>query len=410
MKILFSILSFCVLLTASARTLRVGPSQPLRSLKQAVQQAADGDTILVYAGLYKEGQLTINKKVVLRGINFPVFDGERKYEIFTIRANDVLVEGFVFRNSGRSSYNDIAAVRIADSRRVTIRNNKFENSFFGIYSQHATACIISNNDLRSDAKDEISSGNGIHCWKSDSMQITGNYITGHRDGIYFEFVTNSGIRQNHSTKNVRYGLHFMFSNTNSYISNRFVDNGAGVSVMYSKGISMYHNTFAENWGTAAYGILMKDITDSHVEGNTFKRNTVAVMMEGSNRINLYKNSFENNGWALKIQASCMENNIKQNNFQANSFDVATNGELMLNKFQKNYWDKYDGYDLNRNGVGDVPYRPVSMYSMISERNNSSMMLYRSFIVGLLDKAEKMLPVITPVELKDDEPLMKPIKF
>lgn len=410
MKILFSILSFCVLLTASARTLRVGPSQPLRSLKQAVQQAADGDTILVYAGLYKEGQLTINKKVVLRGINFPVFDGERKYEIFTIRANDVLVEGFVFRNSGRSSYNDIAAVRIADSRRVTIRNNKFENSFFGIYSQHATACIISNNDLRSDAKDEISSGNGIHCWKSDSMQITGNYITGHRDGIYFEFVTNSGIRQNHSTKNVRYGLHFMFSNTNSYISNRFVDNGAGVAVMYSKGISMYHNTFAENWGTAAYGILMKDITDSHVEGNTFKRNTVAVMMEGSNRINLYKNSFENNGWALKIQASCMENNIKQNNFQANSFDVATNGELMLNKFQKNYWDKYDGYDLNRNGIGDVPYRPVSMYSMISERNNSSMMLYRSFIVGLLDKAEKMLPVITPVELKDDEPLMKPIKF
>jgi nitrous oxidase accessory protein len=106
----------------------------------------------------------------------------------------------------------------------------------------------------------------------------------------------------------------------------------------------------------------------------------------------------------------MENNIKQNNFRTNSFDVATNGELMLNKFQKNYWDKYEGYDLNRNGIGDVPYRPVSMYSMISERNNSSMMLYRSFIVGLLDKAEKMLPVITPVELKDDEPLMKPNKF
>jgi len=209
---------------------------------------------------------------------------------------------------------------------------------------------------------------------------------------------------------VGFGLHFMFSNTNSYISNRFTDNGAGVAVMYSKGIKMYHNTFADNWGTAAYGILMKDITDSHVEGNIFKRNTVGVMMEGSNRINLIKNSFENNGWALKIQASCMENNIMQNNFRTNSFDVATNGELMLNKFFKNYWDKYEGYDLNRNGIGDVPYRPVSMFSMISEQNNSSMMLYRSFIVGLLDKAEKMLPVITPVELKDDEPLMKPNKF
>lgn len=410
MKLLTAILCFFLLSSVSARTLRVGAKQQIRSVKQAVQQAADGDTVMVFAGVYKEGQITINKKLVLLGINFPVLDGERKHEIITINANGVVVEGFLFRNAGRSSYNDIAALRIADSRRVIVRNNQFQNSFFGIYSQHATACIITGNKLSSDAKDEISSGNGIHCWKSDSMQISNNYITGHRDGIYFEFVTNSVIKQNNSTKNVRYGLHFMFSNANSYIANRFTDNGAGVAVMYSKGIKMYHNTFADNWGTAAYGILMKDITDSHVEGNIFKRNTVGVMMEGSNRIDLIKNSFENNGWALKIQASCMENNIMQNNFRTNSFDVATNGELMLNKFQKNYWDKYEGYDLNRNGIGDVPYRPVSMFSMISERNNSSMMLYRSFIVGLLDKAEKMLPVITPVELKDDEPVMKPIKF
>lgn len=410
MKLLTGILFFCFLSSVSARTLRVGATKQFRTVKQALQQAAEGDTVMVYAGVYKEGQIIINKKLVLLGINFPVLDGERKHEIITINANGVVVEGFLFRNSGRSSYNDIAALRIAESRNVIIRNNQFQNSYFGIYSQHATACIITGNRLSSDAKDEISSGNGIHCWKSDSMQISNNYVTGHRDGIYFEFVTNSAIKQNNSTKNVRYGLHFMFSNTNSYISNRFTDNGAGVAVMYSKGIKMYHNTFADNWGTAAYGILMKDITDSHVEGNVFKRNTVGVMMEGSNRIDLIKNSFENNGWALKIQASCMENNIKQNNFRTNSFDVATNGELMLNKFQKNYWDKYEGYDLNRNGIGDVPYRPVSMFSMISERNNSSMMLYRSFIVGLLDKAEKMLPVITPVELKDDEPLMKPIKF
>jgi nitrous oxidase accessory protein len=410
MKLFITILFVMLASSVSARTWRVGATQQIRSVKQAVQKATDGDTVMVYAGVYKEGQIIINKKLVLLGINFPVLDGERKHEIITINANGVVVEGFLFRNSGRSSYNDIAALRIAESRNVIIRNNQFQNSYFGIYSQHATACTITGNKLSSDAKDEISSGNGIHCWKSDSMLISSNYVTGHRDGIYFEFVTNSAIKQNNSTKNVRYGLHFMFSNTNSYISNRFTDNGAGVAVMYSKGIKMYNNTFADNWGTAAYGILMKDITDSHVEGNMFKRNTVGVMMEGSNRIDLIKNSFENNGWALKIQASCMENNIKQNNFRTNSFDVATNGELMLNKFQKNYWDKYEGYDLNRNGIGDVPYRPVSMFSMISERNNSSMMLYRSFIVGLLDKAEKMLPVITPVELKDDEPLMKPIKF
>ncbi len=410
MQRLLTILFLAVAVAANAATLKVGASHKYKTIRQAIADAADGDSILIYAGVYKEQQLIIEKQLFIRGIDWPVLDGEQKYEIVTIRKSGTLVEGILFRHSGRSSYNDIAALRIADCRNVIVRNNQFENSFFGIYSQHATAAVIINNKLRSDAKDEISSGNGIHCWKSDRMFIAGNSITGHRDGIYFEFVTNSTIKQNISTQNVRYGLHFMFSNTNTYLSNTFKDNGAGVAVMYSKGISMYNNTFSDNWGTAAYGILMKDITDSHVQGNHFLRNTVAVMMEGSNRIQLLKNTFEQNGWALKIQASCMENKIAQNNFKANSFDVATNGELMLNLFQRNYWDKYEGYDLNRNGIGDVPFRPVSMYAMISERNSSSMMLYRSFIVGLLDKAERMLPVLTPVDLKDDEPSMKPIKF
>jgi nitrous oxidase accessory protein len=393
-----------------AKTLKVGVNQTYHTIKEAVEKSSAGDTVLIYPGIYKVQQLIITKRIVIKGINFPVLDGEKKDEIITIKCDAVVVEGLHIINAGRSSYNDIAAVRIEDSRYVTIKNNKIENSYFGIYSQHATSCTISGNSLISDAKDEISSGNGIHCWKSDSMQILGNTVTGHRDGIYFEFVSNSLIKSNTSFQNVRYGLHFMFSNTNTYVSNIFRDNGAGVAVMYSKGIRMYYNIFSDNWGSSAYGILMKDITDSHVEGNQFKRNTVAVHMEGSNRIILTKNVFENNGWAIKIQASCMDNDIKQNNFKSNSFDVATNGDLMLNKFEKNYWDKYDGYDLNRNGIGDVPYRPVSLFSMISERNASCMMLFRSFIVNLLDKAEKMLPVITPVDLKDDQPLMKPLKL
>ncbi len=410
MKRLFLILFLFFVCSANAKTWRVGSLQQNHTIKEAINKASAGDTILIYPGLYKEGQIILTKKLFLKGINFPVLDGEKKVEILTIRCDGAVVEGLYFRNSGHSSYNDIAAIRIADSRSVTVRNNKVDFSYFGIYSQHATSCTISNNLLNSDAKDEISSGNGIHCWKSDSMQIVGNEVTGHRDGIYFEFVTNSVIKNNISHENVRYGLHFMFSNSNTYLSNIFRNNGAGVAVMYSKGIRMFKNTFSDNWGSAAYGILMKDITDSHVEGNLFIRNTVGVMMEGSNRVMLMNNIFERNGWAMKIQASCMDNSIIQNNFKANSFDMATNGDLVLNKFEKNYWDKYEGYDLNRNGIGDVPYHPVSMFSMISERNSSSMMLFRSFIVGLLDKAEKMLPVITPVDLKDDQPLMKPFKF
>lgn len=180
--------------------------------------------------------------------------------------------------------------------------------------------------------------------------------------------------------------------------------------MYTRDVTMLNNLFAENWGNSSYGILLKDISDSHIEGNHFYRNTSGIYMEGTSRTKIIRNKFESNGWGLKIQASCDNNLIQSNNFIGNSFDVATNGSRSLNKYDKNYWDKYEGFDLNRDGIGDVPYRPVSLYSMIVERNPSTMMLFRSFMITLLDKAEKVLPGMTPENLIDEQPLMKPVKL
>jgi nitrous oxidase accessory protein len=167
------------------------------------------------------------------------------------------------------------------------------------------------------------------------------------------------------------------------------------------------NYFRENWGDAAYGILLKEISDSHIQGNHFERNTSGILMEGTSRIDVLRNTFLDNGWALKIQASCMDIVLEHNRFVSNSFDVGTNGSLVLNRFHQNYWDKYEGYDLNRDGIGDVPYRPVSLFGMIAERNPPAMLLYRSFISLLMDRTEKVLPALIPENLKDDAPLMKP---
>ncbi|MEO7209858.1 MAG: NosD domain-containing protein, partial [Chitinophagaceae bacterium] len=225
-----------------------------------------------------------------------------------------------------------------------------------------------------------------------------------------EFVTNSLIWRNISHKNVRYGIHFMFSHHDTYICNVFEQNESGVAVMYTHHIKMYNNFFLDNWGGAAYGILLKDITDSDISGNHFTKNTTALHMEGCSRINLYKNIFINNGWAVKIQASCDNVDFTKNNFIGNTFDIGTNGSLVLNTFNGNYWDKYEGYDINKDGVGDVPYHPVSMYSMIIESNAAALMLFRSLIVTLLDKSEKVLPGITPENLRDDLPYMKPLSL
>lgn len=391
---------------ATANTWHVGKGKGLRSVNAAILAAANGDTILVYAGTYYEKNIIVNKKLLLKGIGHPVLDGEKKYEVISVKANGSVIDGFTIVHSGVSSMEDMGGIKIYDSRDVVIQNNILEDTFFGIYVQYGKNCTVQNNQLVSYNPEEQQSGNGIHCWKSDSLRIIGNKISGHRDGIYFEFVTNSIIWLNTSFKNIRYGLHFMFSHNDAYIANHFRDNGAGVAVMFSHGVKMYSNVFEENWGDAAYGLLLKEISDSYIDGNTFIKNTSGIYMEGASRIHMQKNLFKNNGWGMKIQASCMDIEVTLNNFIGNTFDVSTNGSLVLNSFNSNYWDKYDGYDLNKDKIGDVPYRPVSMYSMIVEKNPPAMLLFRSFITSLLDKTEKVIPSLTPEALKDNSPLMK----
>ncbi|MBY0479948.1 MAG: nitrous oxide reductase family maturation protein NosD [Chitinophagaceae bacterium] len=407
---------FCILIqlfllsSLQARVLPVGKGKQFITIKTAITQARKGDTVMVYSGIYREKNIVLDKPITLIGIDYPVLDGEYRYEVISIKSSGVTVKGCKIIQSGISSMEDFAGIKIYNCRDVVIRENILENTFFGIYSQYGTNCTIEKNKLTASQKEEQQSGNGIHCWKSDSMRIIANEITGHRDGIYFEFVTNSIIWRNDSEKNLRYGLHFMFSSNDSYIANIFKNNGAGVSVMFSHDVKMIHNYFEENWGDGSYGILLKEISDGYIEHNRFVKNTVGIYMEGTSRIQMNGNVFERNGWAMKIQASCMDITVTGNNFINNTFDMATNGSLVLNTFNGNYWDKYEGYDLNRDHIGDVPYRPVSMYSVIVEKNPPVMILFRSFITSLLDKTEKVLPSLTPENFKDAFPLMKPLRL
>lgn len=409
-RFLFILPTILLSITVSAHTIVVGKDQTVTSIRKAIELSRDKDTILVHPGIYKEGNMIINKNIILIGQNFPVLDGEKKYEIFTASGVGVVIKGFQFQNCGKSAMNDYASIKVIDSKNILVENNRIINSYFGIHFSNSSFITIRDNTISGSPASEQNTGNGIHLWKCNNAFIENNRITGHRDGIYFEFVTASTIRSNRSEGNIRYGLHFMFSNSDNYLNNTFSNNGAGVAVMYSHKVRMEGNRFELNWGPSSYGILLKDITDSHIQNNTFLKNSVGIHMEGSSRINALKNTFKENGWAIKVQASCDDNNFYNNNFFGNSFDVATNGTMFLNKFYNNYWDKYGGYDMNKDGVGDVPYHPVSMYSMIVEQNPNSLILLRSFMISLLDKAERAIPSLTPEDFKDDKPMIRPNKL
>ncbi|WP_321538514.1 NosD domain-containing protein [Flavobacterium piscinae] len=198
------------------------------------------------------------------------------------------MKGFRVINSGFAALEDPCGIKVYNKSFVVIEGNQLDDNFFGIYIQNGRNCIVKNNTIIAYGKEEQQIGNGIHAWKSNDLQIIGNSVKGHRDGIYFEFVYDSVIWRNIATNNIRYGLHFMFSSNDSYITNIFRNNGAGVAVMFSKNVTMINNYFDENWGASSYGLLLKEISDSYIYTNYFKNNTSGIYMEGTNRIKIEK--------------------------------------------------------------------------------------------------------------------------
>jgi nitrous oxidase accessory protein len=391
---------------AQSGSIEVSPTGAVRSLTEAIRLAQPGTRIIVKPGVYREPTILVDRSVRIVGEGFPVLDGEGERQIMTIAADDVTVSGLLFRNVGTSYTEDRAAIRVVDASDCVIDGNRFEDVFFGIYLAKVSGCRVTGNDISGTGVGESGSGNGIHLWTSRDVTIADNRVRGHRDGIYLEFSRECEVRDNVSEDNLRYGLHFMYSDSSEYARNVFSRNGAGVAVMYAKVVDIHDNRFQENWGPAAYGLLLKEIADARITGNTFTGNSTAMLADGTDRMVVHRNDFVRNGWAVRLRASAQDSRFTANNFVGNSFDVSTNSRQNYSTFAGNHWDGYRGYDLDRDGVGDVPFRPVRLFSLIVEQYEPTLILLRSLLVDLLDAAERVFPALTPETLIDESPAIR----
>jgi len=384
----------------------------ISNIQEAVNIANNGDTIQIASGNYIESSIFVDKQLYIKGVDYPVIDGSnsREEEVFIIQSDSVTIEGLQIQNVGPSYVKDLAAIRIQRKKHFEIINNKIIGSMFAVYLEYADSGVVKNNEIIGNEVNVLSAGNGIHAWYCNDIEIIGNKVDSQRDGIYFEFVNNSIIIDNICTNNLRYGLHFMFSNYDEYNDNIFENNGAGVAVMFSNNIEMRKNTFINNWGGSSYGLLLKEIYDAEIENNEFIRNSIGIRVEGSTRINYLHNEFLSNGWAIKITGGCYDNNISSNNFISNSFDLSLESAINNNVLSGNYWSAYSGYDLNKDGIGDVPHRPVELFNYIVSQTPEATVLLRSLFLDLINLSERVTPIFTPENVIDNSPKMKRISF
>jgi nitrous oxidase accessory protein len=384
----------------------VSVTGPYTSIAAAITAAPAGGIVVVRAGVYAEPTITINRAITLAGEPGAILDGGGTHAIIIVHADSVTIRGLEFRNTGFAYKEDRAAVRVVDSHDCTIDGNRFTHTFFAIYLARATGCTVRNNTITGVPGREAVSGNGIHLWSCREIAVLGNTIRGHRDGIYLEFTRHADVRGNVSEGNVRYGMHFMYSDSSSYTGNTFRSNASGVAVMYTRVVAMHGNLFTSNHGPASYGLLLKEIQDAHLDSNTFRGNTVGLMADGADRLVATRNQFIDNGWGVRLLASTGDGRFEANAFARNSFDIAANGDGNSTDLDGNWWDGYHGWDLDHDGAGDVPYRPMRLFAALVERSHPALLFQHALFVRLLDAAERVLPVLTPASVVDHHPLMR----
>ena len=394
-------------LPPSAGTLEGRPPVDQTSPIQAlIDRAQPGDRVTVPAGTY-QGDLLIDRAISLVGIGRPTLIGSGRGSVVRVRAADVTIEGFDIDGGGKGDLGrDTSGIHVA-SPRVTVRDCRIRQALFGIYLREADDAAIENSTVTGiPGRDPGENGSGIHVWNSQRFHLTGNSIVGARDGFYIQSSAHGFVRGNRAT-DLRYGLHYMFSDDNVFEDNVFENGAAGAALMYSNRMTFRRNRFVRNRGFASVGLLLKACDDVVAEDNLIADNARGIFLEGSYRNHFRRNVVAMSDVALVIYDSSGANVFEGNAFIGNLTPLSLSGKRTDTRFDRNYWSDHGDPDLDGDGLRDRPYRLSNVFDHLRGNLTAADLFSRGVAALALGAAERAFPVLDPVPVVDARPLARP---
>ncbi len=404
-----SLLVACCLVLCSAVPAAMHTVGPGESISATLQEVDPGDIVRLTGTEYHEN-LVIEVPITLVGVGMPVIRGGYRGNVLHILAPGTTVQGVHITEASPRLTKDMACILVeADS--VTLRDNVISESLHGIYVKGGNRTSISGNRIegRLDLIEE-DRGNGIHLWNSHGNRIVDNEIFNVRDGIYFSFANTTEIERNY-VHHVRYGLHYMYSNDNSFVDNVFESNVAGAALMYSEDILFSRNTFARCRGYRAYGILLQSMSRVVAASNLVLDNSRGIFFNNSDTNVFVDNDVVDNDLAIQLNGGCDANRFSGNNFLDNLsellLDVSDRETQWADENGGNHWSRYRGYDLDGDGIGDVPFGIQNVFQILESRVPEVRFYLLSPAAEVLRAAERALPILSLGDVEDPRPLMWP---
>lgn len=413
-QLLLRMVLFLLLLVMSAASvsgvkLTVGSSDAqFQSLPEAIRAAHDGDTIEVQPGTYF-GNLTLDKQVTLVGINRPVIRGDGTGSVLTVLADGCNIKGLIVEHSGSNLQEEHSGILLKSSNNL-IQENVLRDILYGIYLYRSRNNTLRGNVISGRAELEMGErGAGMHLWDSPGNKIEDNIISEARDGMYIQSCNDNQIRRNR-VFNLRYGLHYMFSDHNIFEDNLFADNVAGAAIMYSNHIEFRRNAFIHNRGFSSFGILFQECNELVAEENFIVDNATGIFMEALRLTTFRHNVIADNDVAIQMFSSADRNVFSENNFVDNLNPLQLVGKRSTTQWSQNgrgnYWSNYDGYDMNEDGIGDVPHHVQNLFEYMEGEHPRLRVYLESPAAKAMAAAEKAFPLFKSSNERDPAPLMK----
>ncbi|MBU5351507.1 right-handed parallel beta-helix repeat-containing protein [Paenibacillus barcinonensis] len=342
-------------------------------LQPIIDKASPGAVIQLQAGTYS-GPVVIRKPLTLIGDTAVTIINEQDKAAIFIQADDVKLRGFTMEHHGGQP---TAAVHITGSNNeiseLTIRTEGA-----GLLLRDAASAVLRNNTIEWAGASTASStqkGNGIDLLNSDNSRIEGNHIQGVLDGIYLENSRNARVQDNRLLR-TRYGIHCMYIDGSSVLNNTGEENMTGGMIMGVKNTIVTGNTFRkQSTNVHSQGILLYDVHQSEITSNTVEGNRVGMNIAESSNNEIRDNDITRN--FVGIQMVLAEGNaFTQNRFVSNVIDASAM-DSKGNKMKGNYWDSFQGLDVNQDGMSELSYAINPFYEQLISRNAAYQLFFQS---------------------------------
>mgnify|MGYP005990229337 CR=1 FL=1 len=381
-------------------------------LQVAINKAPSFSVLKLPKGTYL-GNITISKPLTLIGINKGVIiQGEQNSNVITINSSNVKLENLEVINSGKRRDTLDAAILVNNSKNVELKNLIIKKSHIGIFLDYVSDSIIHGNKISSDDPNIDLRGDGVRLWFSQNNKIVNNSFKNVRDIVLMQ--SNNNTVSNNKMNDCRYSVLTSHSNNTRIENNEIINSSVGIYLQASKGGYVSNNNIKGSLGSAtSMGILLKGASNTTVENNYMGMCNQAFYIDNSPMKQGMKNWIYNNQImystrGFDFRGFSLKNVIKGNILLGNMDNIMTEsykGRMNTNEIEGNYWDDYEGFDLNKDNIGDSSYKKYLYIDQIWVKNPEVKFFYGAPILSILNFILKMAPFVEPVFLIEDE---KPI--